>query len=50
MEHFSLQQEINTTLYTNYTLILKNKNKTLPKSGSFTYTCFKFYLKYFSSA
>ena len=44
---FFLYSRINTTLYTNYTLILKNKNKDLPKSGSFTYTCFKFLFKIF---
>lgn len=33
MEHFFYTAQINTTLYTNYTLILKNKNKDLPKSG-----------------
>ena len=47
MEHFFYTAEINTTLYTNYTLILKNKNKDLPKSGNFTYTCFKFLFKIF---
>ena len=47
MAHFFYIAEINTTLYTNYTLVLKNKNKDLPKSGNFTYTCFKFLFKIF---